>query len=718
MGNRNHCIWALGLSQSDDPMACEPPAESHTPFPRVIFFLFLFITIIYGNSLKAEWHLDDYANILYNTNLQIENFAPSTLYRAIRMPYTSGERISRPLARLSFALNWYWHGHDLSGYHLFNICVHLLAAVLLYLTILELLSQSPVLKNRYVGNRQFIALLATVLWAANPIQTQAITYIVQRMASMAAMFFILAFYLYLRGRASATKKQRSLCWLSAGAAFIAAMASKENTALLPLAVILTEVVFFQDLGRPEIRRRWLWIAGIAVIAFFIGTSLLFLKGDLSTILKGYDVRPFTPIERMLTQPRVLWLYISLLFYPTPSRLTPEHEIDISTNLIQPWTTLPAILGLISLVAVSIMVMRRRPLLSFAILFFLLNHAIESSFIPLELVFEHRNYLPSMFFFLPVAAGFKQLLDYYRDRRKSMYAILVGFGILLMVGWGMGTHIRNMDWSTEETLWRDAISKAPKSYRPIHNLAWGYFERTGQLDKAYKLYQNAYDLQMHTRMHAALPLNNMANIHFIRGEYPQAAELWQKALSYAPQNPDYIYRYAQTLTRIGHYDQAMVYADRLIEIGKHQSDAKSLEGRLLLLQNQPQKALSILREVYRRTPQHPLSSYRLALTFVALGHYTQAEVLLRQALGLDPENLGTIIWLAKLNYLAKDQKDFSRFLHKAATSFSLSRIKAVLEKGGEGIILKGSERLAVDEAIAAWLETHYLLADAYSRATLH
>ena len=571
-------------------MVCTPSVESHTPFGRIAFYLLVFIVLIYGNALNAEWHLDDYPNILKNTNIQLEDLSPSSLSRAVQVPYVRGKRITRPLAMLSFALNWYLHGSDLVGYHLVNIGIHFAAAVLLYMTILELLRQAPVLKNRYAGSRQFIALLATVLWAANPIQTQAVTYIVQRMTAMVALFYMLALYFYIRGRTCPAGSRRWAWWLGTAASFVAGMASKENAALFPFAVILVEVIFFQDLSRSDVRRRWLWIAGIVTVVFVIGSSTLFLNGEVSRILKGYDERTFTLTERLLTQPRVLWLYLSLLVYPIPSRLTPEYDITLSTGLIQPWTTLPAILGLFLLVAIGIFFIRRNPLVSFGLLFFLLNHAIESSIIPLEIVFEHRNYLPAMFLFLPVAAGFKHLLDGYRVRRRGMHGVMVGFGILVMIGWGMGTHIRNMDWATEETLWRDAITKAPHSYRALHNLAWGHFERTGQLENAYRIYQKARGLKMHNRMNAALPLNNMANIQYVLGDYESAATLWQEALTYAPDHPDYLYRYALALTKTGDYDRAMSYADGLIATGRFKSDSESLKGRLLLLQGKPEQAL--------------------------------------------------------------------------------------------------------------------------------
>ena len=133
----------------------------------------------------------------------------------------------------------------------------------------------------------------------------------------------------------------------------------------------------------------------------------------------------------MTEPRVLCIYLSQLFYPVPTRLSIEHDIIYSTSLIRPWTTLPAILGVFFLIGLAGRQMRRRPMLSFAILFFFLNHAVESSVLPLELIFEHRNYLPSMFLFVPVAIGLQRVLDFYRAKQSVLYPVLIAFIVLLV-----------------------------------------------------------------------------------------------------------------------------------------------------------------------------------------------------------------------------------------------------------------------------------------------
>ena len=172
--------------------------------------------------------------------------------------------------------------------------------------------------------------------------------------------------------------------------------------IFPIALMLIEATFFQDLRRAKTKRIILWVTvGGGILVIGAGTLLFLNSSPISTILSGFENRPFTLLQRLMTQPRALVYYLSQIFYPVPTRLSVEHEIMISTSLLNPWTTLPAFGLILGLIGFGLWKMQKMPVLSFAILFFFLNHSIESSVLDLELVFEHRNYLPSFFLFFPV-----------------------------------------------------------------------------------------------------------------------------------------------------------------------------------------------------------------------------------------------------------------------------------------------------------------------------
>ena len=227
---------------------------------------------------------------------------------------------------------------------------------------------------------------------------------------MAALFYLLAVYFYIVARLKHTTKSRmtlyALCILS----YLCAIFSKENAAALPIALLFLEFIFFRNFRDLKTKKQF----GLCILAglfFVVALGMLLFRNPFG-FLDGYPNRTFTPLQRVLTEFRVVTFYLSQIFYPVPTRLSLLHDFNVSTSVFHPLTTLSSILFVLTLVALGLFWMGRRPVLSFAILFFIVNHLIESSVIGLELVFEHRNYLPSLFLFMPVAMGAKRLIDHY------------------------------------------------------------------------------------------------------------------------------------------------------------------------------------------------------------------------------------------------------------------------------------------------------------------
>ena len=183
---------------------------------RTFFILFLLVLLTYSNTFRAAWHLDDYPSIVENQKIHITDLTPQSLCKSLQHP--EKETLWRPLAHLSFALNWFAGRDDVFGYHLVNVLIHLLSACVLYLTISTLL-RTPNLQSKYSATSHFISSLATVLWMINPIQTQAVTYIVQRMTLLASFFFITGIYCYLLARLAGSKRQRILMFVCCAASF-------------------------------------------------------------------------------------------------------------------------------------------------------------------------------------------------------------------------------------------------------------------------------------------------------------------------------------------------------------------------------------------------------------------------------------------------------------------------------------------------------------------
>ena len=287
--------------------------------PKLIVFLLFFIIVfgVYSTIYTASWHFDDYPNIVDNprTPLKISNVRTSKKrYSQHMMADNTWTAIYRPVSMLSFALNWYMGKDNVFGYHIVNNAIHLVATFFLFLTVLNLLV-SPNLKGKYHGNEYPIAFLSAVLWAVNPVQTQAVTYIVQRMASLAAMFYIIGIYFYLKTRLSPPGYKRFLFIAGSLLSFALALGSKENTVTFPIAVAIIEILFFQNLKDKNIRRKIIVALTIGSAVMTAILTILYVKGNITHLLKGYENRPFTLGERLMTEPRIIMYYLSQIFYP-------------------------------------------------------------------------------------------------------------------------------------------------------------------------------------------------------------------------------------------------------------------------------------------------------------------------------------------------------------------------------------------------------------------
>ncbi|MDQ5985971.1 MAG: hypothetical protein CSYNP_01689 [Syntrophus sp. SKADARSKE-3] len=471
----------------------------------ILFFFSIFLFVIYSNSFDCSWHYDDYANIVTNSSIHISDLSWQSIekgfYGVIDSP-----RWQRPVAYFSFALNYYVGGLNVFGYHIVNFLIHLLTAFFLFLFVYNTL-QLDLIRASYKESAYSIALLSAFLWAINPVQVTSVTYIVQRMASMVALFYIMTMFFYLKGRTSDDLWEKRIYFFLAFLAGVLAVGTKENAALLPVSIFLYDLLLIQGVTKENIKKSFKYGAFAIIAVIVIG--LLYI-GDVTTISSDYKIRPFSMIERLLTQPRILVFYISLLLYPISSRLMLIHDVNLSTSLLSPWTTIPAILFIFFLIVFAIGSSKRWPLLSFCILFFFINHFIEGSFIALELIYEHRNYLPSMLFFLPLSILIIRGLHYYATQRLIWWTMVAGL-IGLMIVQGVTVYIQNDVYKDDVSLWTDNKDKAPNLHTVRQNAATSYF-LVGRTEEAFEEGQQALKSYQ-----AAMP-SRKSRTHGLLGEY--------------------------------------------------------------------------------------------------------------------------------------------------------------------------------------------------------
>lgn len=448
--------------------------------PRILrgryIFAVLAISVLlgvtYGNSLYGEWHFDDYPNIVENAGIHLNEFS----WHGIKQSFLFQERFSRPLSYLSFALNYRFGGLDVFGYHLVNLAIHLVTALFLFLFTFHTL-RLPVHDKVTVQSAFPAALLATALWAVSPVQVLAVSYVVQRMTSLGGMFFIMAMFFYLKGRTSASLLQKRLSYGLFAVSALAAFGSKENTSVLPAVIFVYDLFLIQGVTRDNVRKS-LKFAVISIVAVII---LGVFYTDYSALAFGFTQRGFTAGERLLTEGRVMLFYLSLLIYPMGERLALLHDIEVSRSLIHPWTTAPALLLIFLSIAYALWNAKKRPLISFCIIAFFLNHGIEGSVIPLELIYEHRNYIPSMFFFIALAFSIVRMLTRF-SYRKSLLYLMAAVVVCFLVVEGYTVSRRNEILKFEKTLWLDNVTKAPNLSRTHSNLG-KVFLQEGNYDAA-------------------------------------------------------------------------------------------------------------------------------------------------------------------------------------------------------------------------------------------
>jgi protein O-mannosyl-transferase len=382
-------------NQKSDETKKIPPK---TGWKRQLFFRHLIAIgliagvalVAYSNTFHVPFHFDDRPNIVNNPNIQFKVF---TLDRLAQLAKNTYKETIRVFSYFTLALNYYFGGFNVFGYHLVNLVIHVASGIFLY-WFLMLTFSLPSLREKYGSISYKVALFSSLIFISHPIQTQSVTYIVQRMASMAGMFYLLSLALYVKGRLT-TGRPRILYFGGMVLSYLLGVFSKENVAILPLFIALYEFYFFQKLDlSPKGRKILFSLTGALLILGAFG-FIIWGGRYINLIIEGYQYRTFTMSERVLTQSRIVLYYLTLLVFPHPSRLNLDYDFPISKTILDPPTTLISILIIAGLVGYSIWGARKKPVLSFFILWYFGNLVIESSIFPLEMAYEHRLYLPAV-----------------------------------------------------------------------------------------------------------------------------------------------------------------------------------------------------------------------------------------------------------------------------------------------------------------------------------
>jgi Flp pilus assembly protein TadD len=369
-------------------------------------------------------------------------------------------------------------------------------------------------------------------------------------------------------------------------------------------------------------------AGILLV---LPLTLLIFKSELyKTLIFGYHARDFTMIERLLTQFRVLLFYISLILLPLPGRLSICHDIVKSTSLFNPITTLFSLIFLIGLVLLAILRIKKTPYLSFAILWFFITISVESSILPLEMVYEHRIYLSCVFL---IGALVDFIINRFYDKNKTLVKVLF---LLVIISFSIMTTVRSKVWENEITLWGDVNRKYPNYGRGYLNLAVAY--TNSRMDKeAEPNYLTAIKLMSNKPMLLSTAYNNLGNIYKRSGDTALAEKYMLKVLDIRKDLHQPYLNLAEIYFQLGDYMKAVNMSKTAIRLGPPNLTTYRVAGLSYYYLKDYDNALKYLEKAADINREIFILYNDIGLVYMDKKDYPKALFHFKKAYSLNPED---------------------------------------------------------------------------------
>lgn len=639
------------------------------------------------------FHFDDDMHIVRNPYIRVSAFTPQHILD-IRKGISGRTRFA-PM--LSFGINYYFGGYDPFGYHLVNIFLHMANALLVFALLRMTLRRCP--KNdspEYAASRDnlftiplgtLVPFLGALLWAVHPLHTNSVNLVVQRMNLMMTCFYMTSLCCYIAGRsirqvsasgnpqkAEKTASVKSCIWFAVSLlSGLLAFASKENSATLPFFIIVYEWFFFQNLNRAWLKKQLRWaLPALSLLAVLFTWMLIYDR--LGIVLAAYKGYGYTPMERVMTEWRVIIFYISLLLLPLPSRMDIDHHFPVSHSLFDPMTTLLSGIGLLALIVVAVIMTRKRRLAAFAVFWFLGNLVITSSIIPLDIIFEYRTYLPSVMV-LPMIAV--MLFRWLPKPGQAAAAIS-----LLIVLLSISTLHRHTVWQDPVALWRDSVNKSPRNFRSLMNLGRSLAEKK-QFDAAIEFYGKALAVDDSS----ALAHYNMGAALYAKGDREQAMAHYRTALRLDPE-------FAEAHNNLG---VGLIDENKLEEGIRHYRKALKLDPHHPLAPKNLEIAEKGLAQINSKiahaekklseAPEDFETLARLAYLYYRKGRFKHAVALYQRVLKQSPNQPDVLTGLAAVHAALKQydiaiqlmEKAVEQYPEKAALYYNLACLNAMAGK---------------------------------------
>ncbi len=499
---------------------------------NALYLAVIFIAglLIYSNIFDNEPQFDD---ILWTEFPEFRNLdEPMEIIRFGRL---------RALTLLTFAVNYHFSQMNLASYFIFNLAVHFVNTLLVWL-IVRLLLRTPVMKDSFTASHaDLAAFLAALVFVTHPIMTQAVTYIYQRLASFTTMFYLLTVFNFLKGKLSEKNSTKIIFYILSFLSFALGAVSKEIIFTVPVMLLIINTIFFQKKIRVKI------IYAAAALIFLAGAAYAGVKvlgaEQLFGIKQSYFGEQISNLNYFINQFRVVLKYLQLFIFPY------NQNFDYDWKLIESFWHIGVILPLVVHLAVftgTYFLFKKNRLAAFGIIWIYVALSVESTIIPIEdIIFEHRMYLPMAGFCIFLTAS---VFHFVKKEKLKTAAIIICAWALINAGF---TYYRNMIWDNPVSLWTDVIEKSPEKTRSYIFLAHAYIDR-GELDSAVSVYSRAIAVNpSHSNAYMG-----RAVAYFSGGDFKNALKDYNKAIKIDPDDMNLYEDRAKTHAALKDYKKAL------------------------------------------------------------------------------------------------------------------------------------------------------------------
>ncbi len=604
----------------------------------------------YSNSFECPFAFDDHLDIV--NSISIRHLWP---IRDVFIVPSDGRAAlhGRPVVNLSLALDYAVAGIEPRAYHLTNLLVHLLAGLTLFGIVRRTLVL-PSLGGRFAGVATPLALAVALIWTLHPLQTEAVTYVIQRYESMMGLFYLLALYAALR---SGTSIHPGRWGATATAAALLSMGCKEVAVSIPITILLYDRAFLAGSFSEAWRRRRGMYVGLA--AAWAAFALLFAFSFSRNRWAGYEL-PVSWMEYARSQFGVILHYLGLSFWPHPLVLDYGWPVARTTSDV-----VPGIVVIGGLAAATVYALIRWPKWGFLGAWFFLILAPTSSVMPLaNLAFEHRMYLPLAAVAAAVVVG-GWVAGQWLVRRGiiRLPALQATGGLLVMsacTAFGVLTFQRNVDYQSELSLWEDTVAEAPGN-EGAHNGLGIALVNVGRIDDAIAQYQRALDIRpdyidAHNNLGIALlrearideaiaqfqkslaikpdyakARNNLGVALLREARIDEAIAQFQQALDIRPDYAEAHKNLGNALMKCGRFDEAIGHYQQAITIEPDYADAHNDLGNALVKRGQANEAIAHFRKALELRPDYAEAHHSFGVALAERGEIDEAIAQYRQAL---------------------------------------------------------------------------------------